>query len=79
MIKSPKKKPRRRVEIVKASYQPSKADMEEEFDSFLVWNRNFDKASEGGDLRRLVDDLVTDVRFLASEYLPNEVVKERYG
>ena len=27
-----KKQPRRTVEIVKASYQPSKADMEEEFD-----------------------------------------------
>ena len=27
-----KKQPRRVVEIVKASYQPSKADMEEEFD-----------------------------------------------
>lgn len=32
MTKKRDKPPRRTVELVKASYQPSKADMEEEFD-----------------------------------------------
>ena len=32
MSKTPKSPPRRMVEIVKASYQPSKADIEEEFE-----------------------------------------------